>query len=57
MLGLRGEVREEDFLDIMTGVHPGSRGVLLGRAYGESSVRGFDITANAPVMSRDMCKG
>ncbi len=48
MLGLRGEVRDEDFLDIMAGVHPGSRGVLLGRAYGESSVRGFDITANAP---------
>ncbi|MCP3935471.1 MAG: relaxase domain-containing protein, partial [Actinomycetia bacterium] len=48
LLGLRGEVRDEDFLDVMAGVHPGSRGVLLGRAYGESSVRGFDITANAP---------
>ena len=48
MLGLRGQVRGKDFLDIMTGVHPGSRGLLLGRAYGESSVRGFDITANAP---------
>jgi len=48
LLELRGEVRDEDFLDIMAGVHPGSRGVLLGRAYGESSVRGFDITANAP---------
>ncbi len=48
VLGLRGEVRDEDFLDIMAGVHPGSRGGLLGRAYGESSVRGFDITANAP---------
>ncbi len=48
MLGLRGEVRDEDFLDVMAGVHPGSGGVLLGRAHGESSVRGFDITANAP---------
>ncbi len=48
MLGLHGEMRDEDFLDIMAGVYPGSRGVLLGRAYGESSVRGFDITANAP---------
>ena len=48
LLGLRGQVRDEDFLDIIAGVHPGSRGVLLGRAYGESSVRGFDITANAP---------
>lgn len=48
LLGLRGEVRDEDFLDIMAGVHPGSGGALLGRAYGESSVRGFDITANAP---------
>ncbi len=48
LLGLRGEVRDEDFLDIMAGVHPSSRGLLLGRAYGESSVRGFDITANAP---------
>ena len=48
LLGLRGEVRDEDFLDVMAGVHPGSRRVLLGRTYGESSVRGFDITANAP---------
>ncbi|MCP4386551.1 MAG: relaxase domain-containing protein, partial [Hyphomicrobiales bacterium] len=48
ILSLRGEIRDEDFLDIMAGVHPGSRGLLLGRAYGESSVRGFDITANAP---------
>ncbi|MCP3860352.1 MAG: relaxase domain-containing protein, partial [Phycisphaeraceae bacterium] len=48
LLGLQGEVRDEDFLDIMAGVHPRFRGVLLGRAYGESSVRGFDITANAP---------
>ncbi len=48
MLGLQGEIRDEGFLDIMAGIHPGSRGVLLGRAYGESSVRGFDITANAP---------
>ncbi len=48
MLALRGQVRDEDFLDIMAGVYPGSRGLLLGRAYGESSVRGFDITANAP---------
>ena len=48
LLGLSGEVRDEDFLDVMAGVYPGSGGLLLGRAYGESSVRGFDITANAP---------
>lgn len=48
LLGLRGEIRDEDFLDLMAGAHPASRGVLLGRTYGESSVRGFDITANAP---------
>ncbi len=48
LLGLVGEVRDEDFLDVMAGVHPGSGGLLLGRGHGESSVRGFDITANAP---------
>ena len=47
-LGLRGEVADNDFLDLMAGTRPGSNGMLLGRRYGESSVRGFDITANAP---------
>ncbi|MCP4085432.1 MAG: relaxase domain-containing protein, partial [Actinomycetia bacterium] len=28
LLGLQGEVRDEDFLDIMAGVHPRFRGVL-----------------------------
>lgn len=46
-LGLVGEVRDQDFLDLMAGVEPGSS-EPLGRAYGEKSVRGFDVTASAP---------
>jgi conjugative relaxase-like TrwC/TraI family protein len=47
LLGLSGSVRDGDFLDVMAGVAPG-RGVLLGLAYGERAVRGFDVTASAP---------
>lgn len=46
-LGLVGEVRDEDFLDLMAGREPGSH-EPLGRRYGERSVRGFDVTASAP---------
>jgi conjugative relaxase-like TrwC/TraI family protein len=46
-LGLAGEVREADFLAVMAGSDPRS-GELLGRRYGEESVRGFDVTASAP---------
>ena len=48
LLGLRGEIEDADFLDVMAGIHPRSGGATLGRAYGEESVRGFDITASAP---------
>ncbi|MFT7475364.1 MAG: conjugative relaxase-like TrwC/TraI family protein [Verrucomicrobiales bacterium] len=48
-LGLDGEVVDGEFLKLMAGNHPRMRGdVLLGRVYGEDSVRGFDITASAP---------
>jgi conjugative relaxase-like TrwC/TraI family protein len=46
-LGLVGEVHDQDFLDLMAGLEPGSN-EPLGRAYGEKSVRGFDVTASAP---------
>ena len=46
-LGLVGEVRDQDFLELMAGLEPGSN-EALGRAYGEKSVRGFDVTASAP---------
>ncbi len=47
LLGLAGPVSDADFLDVMAGIAPG-RGVLLGLAYGERAVRGFDVTASAP---------
>lgn len=46
-LGLVGDVRDEDLLDLMAGLEPGSH-EPLGRQYGEGSVRGFDVTASAP---------
>ena len=46
-LGLVGEVRDEDFLDLMAGLEPGSD-EPLGRRYGEGSVRGFDVTGRGP---------
>ncbi|MFW2381431.1 MAG: relaxase domain-containing protein, partial [Acidimicrobiales bacterium] len=47
-LGLSGPIRDEDFLAVMAGEHPDRPGWPLGRRYGESSVRGFDITCSAP---------
>ncbi len=46
-LGLAGEVEDEDFLAVMAGTRPANGG-LLGRRFGETSVRGFDVTASAP---------
>ena len=47
-LGLGGEVGDEDFLAIMDGLDPMRPDRHLGRAYGDDSVRGFDITCSAP---------
>ena len=47
-LGLSGEVADAEFLNVMAGVYPHQPQVLLGRRYGEDSVRGFDVTASAP---------
>ena len=48
-LGLEGEVGDVHFLRLMAGLEPSApRDVVLGRVYGEASVRGFDITASAP---------
>lgn len=47
MLGLSGEVDANSFLAVMEGEAPGS-GAPLGRAFGERSVRAFDVTASAP---------
>ncbi|MCP4106523.1 MAG: relaxase domain-containing protein [Desulfobacteraceae bacterium] len=49
LLGLEGEVVDEDFLRVMAGLTPHGQGNdPLGRTNGESSVRGFDVTASAP---------
>ena len=48
VLGLAGEVRDDEFLNLMAGAYPHDSTLRLGRAYGENSVRGFDITASAP---------
>jgi len=45
-LGLRGDVDPDAFVALMDGVGPS--GDTLGRAYGEKSVRGYDITFSAP---------
>ena len=47
-LGLSGEVGDDEFLNLMAGTYPHDETLRLGRAYGENSVRGFDITASAP---------
>ncbi len=46
-LGLAGEVDDGDLLAVMAGRHP-DNGSLLGRRFGEDSVRGVDVTASAP---------
>ncbi len=47
-LGLSGPVNDADFLALMAGEHPDQPGISLGRRYGDSSVRGFDVTCSAP---------
>lgn len=44
--GWRGKVETYAFLELMDGAGPS--GEQLGRAYGERSVRGYDITFSAP---------
>jgi conjugative relaxase-like TrwC/TraI family protein len=46
-LGLSGQVDPEAFLAVMAGEDPVS-GEVLGRRYGEGSVRGYDATFSAP---------
>jgi len=49
VLGLEGEIIDDEFLSVMSGLHPRAAGdAPLGRRYGEASVRGFDVTASAP---------
>ncbi len=47
-LFLDGEVVDEHFGAVMAGVDPYDPDRLLGRAFDEGSVRGFDVTASAP---------
>ena len=46
-LGLSGVVDDGAFVSLLAGVDP-SIGVPLGRAFGEKSVRGYDVTFSAP---------
>ena len=48
LLGLQGPVGAPEFLRVIDGVAPSGPAVQLGRVYGETSVRGFDVTASAP---------
>ena len=47
LLGLHGEIDEDEFLAVMAGENP-TTGRLLGGGYGDRSVRGFDMTFSAP---------
>jgi conjugative relaxase-like TrwC/TraI family protein len=46
-VGVDGEVSGDDLRALLLGVHP-QTGHLLGRAFGDTSARGFDITFSAP---------
>jgi conjugative relaxase-like TrwC/TraI family protein len=46
-LELEGELDPSHFLSLMAGRLPIS-GTVMGRAYGDTSVRGYDVTFNAP---------
>lgn len=46
-LGLHGEIDSDAFLAVMAGRDPGT-GRVLGRRFGEGSVRGYDATFSAP---------
>jgi conjugative relaxase-like TrwC/TraI family protein len=57
--GLQGDVEPAAFLRLMAGLHPDTE-VKLGRAYGESSARGYDVTFNAPKsvsLLAELCDG
>ena len=45
---MSGELDDEDFLAVMDGLDPNRPDRNLGRAYGDDSVRGFDVTCSAP---------
>jgi conjugative relaxase-like TrwC/TraI family protein len=47
-LGLTGVVDDAAFLAVMAGADPSDPERLLGLAYTDKSVRGFDVTASAP---------
>jgi conjugative relaxase-like TrwC/TraI family protein len=47
-LALSGELVDEDFLAVMDGLDPNRPDRHVGRAYGDDSVRGFDVTCSAP---------
>jgi conjugative relaxase-like TrwC/TraI family protein len=48
MLGLSGEVDDDAFLALISGMDPQRPDRDLGRRYNDESVRGFDVTASAP---------
>jgi conjugative relaxase-like TrwC/TraI family protein len=48
LLGLADEVADEQFLALMAGMDPQRPDRALGRAYDDTSVRGFDVTCSAP---------
>lgn len=48
LLSLAGDVDDEPFLALMSGLDPHRPDRHLGRRYNEDSARGFDVTASAP---------
>ncbi|MAT05937.1 MAG: hypothetical protein CL424_12935 [Acidimicrobiaceae bacterium] len=48
MLGLAGEIADDDFLALMAGMDPQRPDRHLGRRYDDKSARGYDVTASAP---------
>ena len=47
-LDLAGTVGDDQFLSLMAGMDPARPDQHLGRRYGETSVRGYDVTCSAP---------
>ncbi|MGE0304499.1 MAG: MobF family relaxase [Acidimicrobiia bacterium] len=47
VLGLSGTLDADEFVAVMSGLHPVT-GKELGRRFGDESVRGFDVTCSAP---------
>jgi len=47
-LGLSGEVADDAFLAVMSGMRPDNPDKYLGGRYNEKSARGYDVTASAP---------